>query len=47
MTRFQVGEIVLAHHAILASVPFLMPTLIITGTILVMIIQDRRRPLDA
>ncbi|HEY6425456.1 MAG TPA: hypothetical protein VIY28_19875 [Pseudonocardiaceae bacterium] len=36
------AAVVLAHHMILAAVPFLVPTLVITVLVAVMAIQDRR-----
>jgi hypothetical protein len=46
VTAPEAGEVVLAHHMILAAVPFLVPTLVITLTVVVMAIQDRRRGPD-
>lgn len=46
MTPARAAELVLAHHAVLAAIPFLFPTLIITLTVLVIAIQDHRRPPD-
>ncbi|MDQ3762014.1 MAG: hypothetical protein M3460_10055 [Actinomycetota bacterium] len=36
------GQLVLAHHALIAAIPFLVPTLLITLTVAVMALQDRR-----
>lgn len=46
MTLTLVAGVVLAHHALLPAVPFLVPALVMTLTVLAMIIQDRRRPPD-
>jgi hypothetical protein len=40
------GEVVLAHHAIIAAVPFLVPMLVITMMMVVIAVQDRRRGPD-
>lgn len=37
------GEVVLAHHAIVAALPFVVPTLVITLMVVVMAVRDRRR----
>jgi hypothetical protein len=37
------GEIVLAHHAIVAALPFVVPTMVITLLVVVMAVRDRRR----
>ena len=34
---------VLAHHSIIAALPFVLPTLVITLTVVVMAVRDRRR----
>jgi hypothetical protein len=33
---------VLAHHSIIAALPFVVPTLVITLTVVVMAVRDRR-----
>jgi hypothetical protein len=40
------GEVVLAHHAIVVAVPFLVPMLVITVMMVVIAVQDRRRGPD-
>ncbi len=35
------GEVVLAHQAIVAALPFLVPTLVITLMVVVMAVRDR------
>jgi hypothetical protein len=38
-----VTTVVLAHHSIIAALPFVVPTLVITLTVAVMAVRDRRR----
>lgn len=38
-----VGTLVLAHHALVAALPFVVPTLVITLVVAVMAVRDRRR----
>ena len=37
------GDVVLAHHMIIAAIPFLVPTAVITTMVAVMAVRDRRR----
>lgn len=38
-----VTTVVLAHHSIIAALPFALPTLVITLTVVVMAVRDRHR----
>ncbi|MGQ0778566.1 MAG: hypothetical protein ACT4NY_29835 [Pseudonocardiales bacterium] len=38
-----VGDVVLAHHPIVAALPFVVPTLVITLLVVAMAVRDRRR----
>ncbi len=38
-----VGTVVLAHHALVAALPFVVPTVLITLIVVVMAVRDRRR----
>lgn len=40
--RLLAGEVVLAHHPIVAALPFVVPTLVITLLVVVMAVRDRR-----
>ncbi|HEY2766339.1 MAG TPA: hypothetical protein VGJ13_20360 [Pseudonocardiaceae bacterium] len=40
------GEVVLAHHMIIAAIPFLVPTAVITTMVAVMAVRDRHRGED-
>jgi len=40
------GEMVLAHHAIIAAVPFLVPMLVITLVMVAIAVRDRHRGPD-
>jgi hypothetical protein len=40
------GEVVLAHHAIIEAMPFLVPMVVITLMLVVMAVLDRRRGRD-
>lgn len=46
MTVALAGEVVLAHHAIIAAVPVLVPMLVITLMMVVIAVRDRRRGPD-
>ncbi|MGH4024408.1 MAG: hypothetical protein ACRDRV_07460 [Pseudonocardiaceae bacterium] len=37
------ATVVLAHHSLIAALPFALPTLVITLTVVVMAVRDRRR----
>ena len=39
--------VVLAHHSIIAALPFALPTLVITLTVVVMALRDRHRGNEA
>ncbi|MGH3942920.1 MAG: hypothetical protein ACRDTG_30720 [Pseudonocardiaceae bacterium] len=41
--RVLADEVVLAHHPIIAALPFVVPTLVITLLVVVMAVRDRRR----
>jgi hypothetical protein len=43
VTPDTVPTMVLAHHPIVAALPFLVPTLLITLMVVVMAVRDRRR----
>ncbi|MGH3976405.1 MAG: hypothetical protein ACRDS9_24265 [Pseudonocardiaceae bacterium] len=41
------GEVVLAHHPLIATVPLLVPMLVITVMMVVIAVRDRRRGPDS
>ena len=43
MTAVVTGEVVLAHHAVVESVPFLVPMLVITLMMVAIAVRDRTR----
>lgn len=47
MTAVLAGQAVLAHHALIEVVPFMVPALVVALTVLVLAIQDRRRGRDS
>ncbi len=42
-TTLAAGTVVLAHHPLVAALPFVVPTVLITLIVVVMVIRDRRR----
>ncbi len=46
MTPALAAQVVLAHHALIESVPFLVPVLVVTLTVITLAIHDRRRGPD-